>query len=65
MGAGVVLLVAGLVFYLFRDKLGWVGHLPGDFRVERPGFRLYVPLATMLLLSLLLNGVLWLIRRFF
>lgn len=65
IGAGLVLLAAGLVFYFFQDKLGWLGHLPGDFRIERPGFRFYFPLATMVLLSLLLNAVLWLIRRFF
>jgi hypothetical protein len=60
---GVILVVAGIVIYFFHDKLGWVGRLPGDIRVERPGFRLYIPITTMLLASVVLSLVLWLIRR--
>ncbi len=37
-------------------------HLPGDIRIERNGFRFYFPITTMVLLSLLLTGVLWLVR---
>jgi hypothetical protein len=36
--------------------------LPGDIRVERDGFRLYLPITTMVLLSLLGTGLLWLVR---
>ena len=41
-----------------------LGRLPGDIFIERPGFRFYFPLATSLLLSLLLTAVLWLLKRF-
>jgi hypothetical protein len=37
--------------------------LPGDIRIERNGFTLYLPITTMLLLSLVGTGILWLIRR--
>ncbi|HUB60724.1 MAG TPA: DUF2905 domain-containing protein [Puia sp.] len=60
---GVALVVIGIVIYFFHDKLGWIGRLPGDIRVERPGFRLYIPITTMLLASVVLSLVLWLIRR--
>jgi hypothetical protein len=60
---GVILVVIGLVVYFFHDKLGWIGRLPGDIRIERPGFRLYIPITTMLLASVVLSMVLWLIRR--
>ncbi len=43
--------------------LSWFGRLPGDIRIERPGFRLYAPLVSMLLVSLLLSAILWLWRR--
>lgn len=43
--------------------LHWIGHLPGDIRVERENFRLYIPIATMLLFSALLSLVLYVIRR--
>jgi hypothetical protein len=60
--AGLVLAAAGLVL-IFAGRLPWLGRLPGDIVVERPGFRLYLPLTTCILLSLLLTGILWLLRR--
>jgi hypothetical protein len=59
---GIGLVVAGLLFSL-GGRLPWLGKLPGDFVVERPGFRFYFPLATSILLSLLISAVLWLLRR--
>jgi len=37
--------------------------LPGDIRIERDGFHLYLPLGTCLLVSAVLSGVTWLIQR--
>jgi len=69
-GAGTLLVVAGLLLVLagvlvWSGALNWIGRLPGDIRIERPGFRLYVPLTSMLLISLLLTVVVNLLRRFF
>ncbi|MBP7146999.1 MAG: DUF2905 domain-containing protein [Acidobacteria bacterium] len=60
---GLALVAVGLL--AAAGGLGWFGRLPGDIRVERPGFRLYVPVVTMLLLSVVVSVVLWLLRRFF
>ena len=65
IGAGIALIVIGLLSWLLRDRLQWFGRLPGDIAVEKENFRFYAPIATMLLLSVLLNVVLWIIRRFF
>jgi hypothetical protein len=65
IGLGVVLVVVGLAFWLLGDKLGWLGHLPGDVRIERPGFSFYMPCATMILVSVVLSLILSLISRFF
>ena len=62
---GAVLIVVGLVLWLVADKLSWVGRLPGDIRIERPGFQFYAPLMTCLLLSVGLTLALWLFNRFF
>jgi hypothetical protein len=43
--------------------LSWLGRLPGDVRVERPGFRLYVPITTSLLLSAVLSLLLYVASR--
>ena len=64
LGIGVMLVIVGLGFWLFADKLGWVGNLPGDLKIERPGFSLYFPIATMLLISFGLSLVMWLIGKF-
>lgn len=37
--------------------------LPGDFVIDRPGFRFFFPLTTMLLVSLVVSAILWLFRR--
>ena len=58
---GATLIVVGLLWpWLGRLPLG---RLPGDFMFNRGGFRLYVPLTTMLLVSAVLSIVLWLFRR--
>lgn len=61
---GLAIVLVGLLIYFFGDKLHWLGRLPGDIRVERGNFRFYFPLATMLLLSLLLTLVVNLIKKF-
>jgi hypothetical protein len=64
-GMGLVLVVLGLGLWFFGDKLSWFGHLPGDIRVERPGFRLYAPITSMIIVSLVLSIVLTIIAKFF
>jgi hypothetical protein len=59
---GALLFVVGALL-MAAEKLG-LGRLPGDIVVERKGFRLYAPLATSLLVSLLLTLLAgWFIRR--
>ena len=62
---GVFLTVAGLMLWFAADKLSWFGRLPGDIRVEKPGFQFYAPLMTSLVLSIGLTLILWLFKRFF
>ena len=58
---GVVLVVAGLV-WPWLSKLG-LGRLPGDIVVERENFRLYLPIATSILISVVLSPILWFLNR--
>jgi Protein of unknown function (DUF2905) len=59
--AGVVLVGVGLLV-LAAQRFG-LGRLPGDIVIERDGFTLYIPLATSLIVSLVLTLVLWLLGR--
>lgn len=65
IAGGAVLLVAGLIIYLFGGKLGWLGNLPGDIRIEKENFRLYFPVTTMILLSIVLSILLSVFSRLF
>lgn len=70
-GLGKLLLISGLLvaavgaLFLLGERFPWLrlGRLPGDLAVERERFKLYVPLGTSLLLSLVVSLVLWLLSR--
>jgi len=60
---GLIFIVVGLV--TMRGWLGWFGHLPGDVRVERENMRVFVPIVSMLLISILFSVLSYVIRRIF
>lgn len=62
VAAGLLIALAGAVFWSGIGK-AWVGHLPGDIHYSKGNFSFYVPLATCVLLSLLLTVLLWILRR--
>jgi hypothetical protein len=58
---GLIVLAAGLLWpWLVRFPLG---RLPGDILVEKGQLRLYIPITTGLLISLLISLILWLLHR--
>ena len=64
IAVGVVLVAAGVLLY-FGGKVNFLGlgRLPGDIRVERDNFRFYFPLATCILISLVLSALMYLLSR--
>jgi hypothetical protein len=58
---GAVLVLAGLLWPWLK-KLH-LFHLPGDIVIDRPGFKLFLPITTMLIVSAVLSIVAWLMRR--
>jgi len=65
IGIGIALVLVGVVVYFAGDKLNWLGRLPGDIRVEKENFRMYVPITTMLLVSVVLSLLVRLFQKFF
>jgi xanthine/uracil permease len=63
IASGICVLLIGLLIY--SGGLNWFGHLPGDIRHEGERVQLYVPIVSMLVISLVLSLILYLIRRFF
>ncbi len=62
MVIGILITLAGFVWYFAGDRLHWIGRLPGDIRIEKENTRFYFPLTTMLLVSLLINLLIRLFR---
>jgi hypothetical protein len=59
---GILLIVVG-VLVVTKVRIPFLGRLPGDIRIERDGFRLYVPIVTCIILSILLTLLLTLLAR--
>ncbi|MFQ5399103.1 MAG: DUF2905 domain-containing protein [Anaerolineae bacterium] len=62
---GLVIAFAGLMILLAVRYFPWLGNLPGDFRYESENVKIYFPLATMLLVSILGSILLNIIIRIF
>ena len=60
--AGLILVGIGVLF-LLSSKIGWIGRLPGDITIRREKFTFYFPLATSLLISVILSVLIWLFRK--
>jgi hypothetical protein len=61
IAVGVLLVAIGALVWM--GWLSWFGRLPGDIRIERPNTRVYIPITSMLLLSILLTVLLSLFNR--
>ncbi len=60
---GVLIAAIGLV-WLFAPSIPWLGKLPGDIVIDRENFQFYFPVTTCILVSLVLTGIMWVLRYF-
>ena len=59
---GLVIALIGVILSL-AGRIPWLGRLPGDIYVKRENFTFYFPLATSIIISVVLSFILWLFRR--
>ncbi|MET4695012.1 DUF2905 domain-containing protein [Endozoicomonas lisbonensis] len=52
---GLLCLTIGLLMHFAPGLLKWFGHLPGDIRIETENTRIYIPITSMILVSLALT----------
>jgi len=58
---GALAILVGLI--VMTGAFSWFGRLPGDIRIERGNSRVYIPLASMLLISIVLSIISAVVRR--
>lgn len=61
IGLGILIVLAGLLWpWLAKLPLG---RLPGDILVDKPGFKVFAPFTSMLILSIVISLLVWFFRR--
>lgn len=62
--AGLILIVTGILLYFIPGIFKWFGKLPGDIRIESERIRVYIPIVSMVLVSLVLTIIAYLFHFF-
>lgn len=62
---GLLLIILGVLFWLFGNKFNWLGNLPGDIKIEKGNFKFYFPVTSMLIVSIALSIIIRIVRRLF
>jgi len=62
---GVIIATIGILIFFFGHKLSWFGHLPGDILIEKGNVRIFIPITTMILLSISLTLLINFLKKFF
>lgn len=65
MIAGICIFSIGMLFWWSENHkfLSWFGHLPGDIRIERDNFKFFMPIASMLIVSIIASILFWIFRK--
>jgi len=60
---GIILIIVGTILHFLPGLFGWFGKLPGDIRIETGRTRIFIPITSMLLISVVLTLLVNLLRR--
>ena len=63
IGIGLTLLAVGIALVYVPGLFAWFGRLPGDLSFTRGGVRVFIPLTSMIIVSVLLTLIVSLLRR--
>jgi hypothetical protein len=59
---GIIIATFGIII-TFAGKVPWLGRLPGDIYIKRENFTFYFPLATSIIISIIISLIFWLVKR--
>jgi hypothetical protein len=60
---GIVCILAGLLI-VYLPKTNFLGKLPGDIRIEKENFKIYFPITTSIILSVMISLLIFLYNKF-
>ncbi len=60
--AGIILIVIGALLYLIPGLFNWFGRLPGDVRIEKENSKVYFPITSMIVISIIITIIANIIR---
>jgi uncharacterized membrane protein len=63
MVVGFILIVIGMVLHFAPWLINWIGRLPGDMRIETGRSKIFIPIVSMIVLSILLTLILNIVKR--
>ena len=63
IGIGVVLILIGVIWLIFPSAFSWIGNMPGDIKHKSGNTRIYFPIVTMIVISIIATIVLNLFNR--
>ena len=61
---GIVLIIIGFILYLAPNIFSWFGKLPGDIRIEKENSKVFIPVTSMIIISIALTILINLFRFF-
>ena len=63
IGIGVILILIGIIWLIFPSAFSWIGNMPGDIKHKSGNTRIYFPVVTMIIISIIATIVLNLFNR--
>lgn len=60
--SGIIIIILGAILIL-SGKIPFIGRLPGDIIIQKKNYTIYIPIATSIIISVLLTLILWIIGR--
>jgi uncharacterized protein HemY len=61
---GLLFIIMGVLTWLFGGLFSWFGKLPGDIRIQGEHYFIYAPITSMILISIILNVLIYLFSKF-
>ena len=63
IGLGIVIVIVGIIWLLLPSAFSWLGNLPGDIKYKSGNTRVYFPIVTMIIISIVATILLNLFNR--